>query len=42
MGASLLAEDEIEEVVKTLRLGWIGTGPKVSQFETQFKGYIGN
>ena len=42
MGAPLLAEDEIEVVVKTFRSGWIGKGPKVAQFETQFKAYIGN
>lgn len=32
-GAPQISEEDIEEVVKTLRSGWIGTGPKVAQFE---------
>ncbi|TSC70628.1 MAG: hypothetical protein CEO12_208 [Parcubacteria group bacterium Gr01-1014_46] len=32
-GAPLIGEPEINEVVKTLRSGWLGTGPKVAQFE---------
>jgi len=32
-GAPLIEEDEINEVVGVLRSGWIGTGPKVAQFE---------
>ena len=35
-GAPNIGEEEIEEVVQTLRSGWIGTGPKVSQFEREF------
>ncbi|MEZ5428753.1 MAG: DegT/DnrJ/EryC1/StrS family aminotransferase [Pyrinomonadaceae bacterium] len=31
-----LNEDEIEEVVKTLRSGWLTTGPKVKLFEENF------
>lgn len=40
-GSPLIEEEEIEEVVKTLHSGWIGTGPKVYQFEEEFKKYIG-
>lgn len=40
-GSPLISEDEINEVVETLRSGWIGTGPKVNQFEEDFKKYIG-
>ncbi len=32
-GAPHIGEEEIEEMVKTLRSGWLGTGPKVAQFE---------
>lgn len=35
-----IQEDEIAEVEKTLRSGWLGTGPKVKQFEDSFGGYI--
>ena len=31
-----LGEDEIDEVVKTLRSGWLTTGPKVKEFERKF------
>lgn len=37
-GAPLIEEEEIEEVVATLRSGWIGTGPKVARFEREFAG----
>jgi dTDP-4-amino-4,6-dideoxygalactose transaminase len=40
-GSPLIREEEIQEVVATLRSGWIGTGPKVQQFEESFKEYIG-
>ncbi len=36
-----IREPEIQEVVKTLRSKWIGTGPKVEQFEKEFARYIG-
>jgi len=35
-GAPDIHGDEIDEVVATLRSGWIGTGPKVAQFERDF------
>ncbi|OGL44564.1 MAG: UDP-4-amino-4,6-dideoxy-N-acetyl-beta-L-altrosamine transaminase [Candidatus Schekmanbacteria bacterium RBG_16_38_11] len=36
-----IEEDEISEVVDSLRSGWITTGPKVIRFEEDFKNYIG-
>lgn len=38
-GSPAIENPEILEVVKTMRSGWIGTGPKVHRFEQQFKGY---
>jgi dTDP-4-amino-4,6-dideoxygalactose transaminase len=35
-GAPDIHGEEIDEVVATLRSGWIGTGPKVAQFERDF------
>lgn len=40
-GAPALDEDEIAEVVQTLRSGWIGTGPRTQQFEREFREYVG-
>lgn len=40
-GSPKIEEDEIQEVVDTLRSGWISTGPKVARFEEDFKQYIG-
>jgi dTDP-4-amino-4,6-dideoxygalactose transaminase len=40
-GAPALGEEEIAEVVATLRSGWIGTGPKVARFERDFAAYVG-
>ncbi len=40
-GQPLIGEEEIQEVVDTLRSGWLGTGPKVHKFEDDFKKYIG-
>src|SRR3990167_4283845 len=37
-----IEEDEISEVVDSLRSGWITTGPKVIRFEDDFKKYIGS
>ncbi len=36
-----LGDDEINEVVDSLRSGWITTGPKVKRFEEAFRGYVG-
>lgn len=38
-GSPRIAEDEIEEVVACLRSGWIGTGPRVAEFERCVAGY---
>jgi dTDP-4-amino-4,6-dideoxygalactose transaminase len=40
-GSPLIQEDEINEVVLTLRSGWIGTGPKVAKLEDHFRRYKG-
>ena len=40
-GNPLIEEPEIKEVVHSLRSGWLGTGPKVDQFEDMFKEYKG-
>jgi dTDP-4-amino-4,6-dideoxygalactose transaminase len=37
-----IGEEEIAEVVDSLRSGWITTGPKVKRFEEDFANYIGN
>ncbi len=41
-GSPRIEEDEIQEVVDTLRSGWIGTGPRVEKFEEMFRQYIGS
>lgn len=40
-GAPLIEEAEIDEVVDSMRSGWLGTGPKVARFEAAFKEYTG-
>jgi dTDP-4-amino-4,6-dideoxygalactose transaminase len=40
-GSPQLLEPETEEVVATLRSGWIGTGPRVAAFEQAFGDYVG-
>jgi dTDP-4-amino-4,6-dideoxygalactose transaminase len=40
-GSPLIEEPEIEEVVGCMRRRWIGTGPKVHQFEEDFAQYKG-
>jgi len=37
-----IGEEEINEVVDTLRGGWLTTGPKVKQFECEFSTYLGH
>lgn len=37
----VLDEEEINEVVDTLKSGWLTTGPKVAQFEKDFCQFIG-
>ena len=36
-----IEDDEINEVVDSLKSGWITTGPKVKLFEDSFKAYVG-
>lgn len=40
-GSPAMEEPEMEEVVATLRSGWLGTGPKVAKFEQDFAAYKG-
>ncbi len=41
-GKPVLGDEEINEVVDTLRPGWIGTGPKAVRFEQDFARYVGS
>ena len=36
-----IGEDEVREVLDTLRSDWITTGPKVARFEQEFAGFVG-
>jgi dTDP-4-amino-4,6-dideoxygalactose transaminase len=36
-----IGEEEINEVVATLRSGWLTTGPRTAQFEREFAAYVG-
>lgn len=38
-GAPAIGDEEIQEVVATLRSGWLGTGPRVKRFEESFARY---
>src|SRR6476619_2723770 len=38
-GAPQIERDEIDEVVRCLESGWIGSGPRVAQFESEFAAY---
>ncbi len=40
-GAPHITDAEIEEVVHSMRSGWLGTGPKVKRFESDFAQYKG-
>ncbi len=40
-GAPQIEDAEINEVVASLRSGWLGTGPKVARFEQEFAAYKG-
>lgn len=40
-GSPKIEQPEIEEVVASLKSGWLGTGPKVHRFEEMFKEYKG-
>jgi dTDP-4-amino-4,6-dideoxygalactose transaminase len=40
-GSPMIGDEEIAEVVDSLRSGWVGTGPKVHRFEGMLSEYIG-
>jgi dTDP-4-amino-4,6-dideoxygalactose transaminase len=40
-GSPVIGDDEIAEVVASLRSGWVGTGPKVQRFEGMLADYVG-
>ncbi len=40
-GTPKISEDEINEVVATLKSGWLSTGPRVFRLEEQYSEYIG-
>ena len=37
-----IGEEEIAEVVQTLRSGWLTTGPQTRRFEQDFADFIGS
>ena len=41
-GSPMIGEEEIAEVVDSLRSGWVGTGPKVQRFEQLLADYVGS
>ncbi len=41
-GSPLIEQSEIDEVVASLKSGWLGTGPKVHKFEKMFRRYKGS
>lgn len=40
-GAPSIGEAEIDEVVASMKAGWLGTGPKVMRFQEEFAAYRG-
>jgi dTDP-4-amino-4,6-dideoxygalactose transaminase len=38
-GAPAIEDPEINEVIASMKSGWLGTGPKVAQFERDFSAY---
>src|SRR5690348_7085944 len=40
-GSPAIEGEEIHEVIESLESGWLGTGPKVAQFEHAFAEYRG-
>lgn len=40
-GSPKIEQPEIDEVVACMESGWLGTGPKVARFESEFKAYKG-
>jgi len=41
-GSPLILEEDIQEVIDTLKSGWIGSGPKVKYFEEGLKKFLGS
>lgn len=41
-GSPLIKEEEVNEVIDSLKTGWLGTGPKVQRFQDDFANYIGS
>jgi dTDP-4-amino-4,6-dideoxygalactose transaminase len=39
-GSPVISEEDIAEVVDSLRSGWVGTGPKVHRFEAMLSAYM--
>lgn len=40
-GSPIIEDAEIQEVVASMKSGWLGTGPKVARFEQDFAAYKG-
>lgn len=38
-GSPLIKQEDIDEVISSMKSGWLGTGPKVSRFEADFAKY---
>lgn len=41
-GSPAIGEEEVAEVVDSMRSGWLSTGPKVAKFEEMFRQYVGS
>jgi len=41
-GSPMIEQPEIDEVVASMKSGWLGTGPKVALFEEMFRKYKGS
>ncbi len=41
-GAPAIEDAEIQEVLSTIKTGWLGTGSKVMSCENDFKAYKGS
>ena len=41
-GKPYISKKEINEMISTLKSGWIGTGPKTKIFESEFADYVGS
>jgi len=40
-GAPLITDDEVNEILSCMESGWLGTGPRVAEFESMFADYKG-